>query len=78
MKRIAEVKEKINIKKEELIQTKNQNYSHLKEEHERINNEISRAQSESQELAVANKRLEEELTKKSKENNENKELEKKK
>jgi hypothetical protein len=51
----------------------------LKAEHERINNEVTKVQALNIELTESNKKLEEDYTKKSKENGDvNKEAEKKK
>lgn len=68
MKRIAEVKDKINSKKHELAQVKGQNHDDLKKEHEKLTNEINHAQTLNAELSASNKKIEEDLLKKSKEN----------
>lgn len=59
LKKIAEVKEKINNKKNELTQVRGQNHDDLKTELQKVSQEVQSARNVSHNLIQSNKQLEE-------------------
>ena len=59
LKKIAEVKEKINNKKNELTQVKGQNHDDLKTELQKVSQEVQSVRNVSNNLIQSNKQLEE-------------------